>query len=66
MENTHQILFGSANSFKSYCVTGRDVQTDVHTYMQTERQTEICSLLVLSSNTYKTSKGENFFSILRF
>ena len=41
IEVTHQILFGSAKSFKSYCVLGQDAQTNV----QTDRRN---FLLVLS------------------
>ena len=36
MEDTHQILFGSANSFKSYCVHMKSPRTYVHPDRQTE------------------------------
>ena len=59
IEYTHQILFGSANSFESYCVhiesprmhRQTDIQADRHTFWQTDGH--FC-LLVLSSKTYKT------------
>ena len=59
IEDTHQILFGSANSFKSYCVHMKSPRTYVHPDIPTDRQTDgNCFWLVLSSNL---SKGENFF-----
>ena len=48
IEDTHQTLFGSANSFESYCVHMKGPRT----YRQTDRQKFF--LLVLSSTTYKT------------
>ena len=36
IEDTHQILFGSANSFESYCVHSKNLRTD----RQTDRQTD--------------------------
>ena len=49
IENTHQILFGSANSFESYCVRMESPRTD--------RQTGgNFFMLVLSSKTHKTWK----------
>ena len=51
IEDTHQILFGSANSCDSYCVHMKSPRT----YSQTDRQTDgNFLLLVLSSKTYKT------------
>ena len=46
IEDTYQILFGSANSFKKYCVHMKsprmyvhpDIQTDRQTYRQTDRR----------------------------
>ena len=40
MEDTHQILFGSAKSFKSYCVHMNSPRTYVRTDRQTDRQTD--------------------------
>ena len=55
IEDTHQILFGSANSFESYCVHMNSPRTYVSTGRQTDIQTDgIFFLLVLSSETYKT------------
>ena len=61
IEDTHQILFGSANSFKSYCVHMKSPRTYVHPDRQTDRrtdgQTEIFFfLIVLSSKTSKSWK----------
>ena len=39
-KDIHQILFGSANSFKSYCVHMKSPRTDVHPDIQTDRQTD--------------------------
>ena len=48
IEDTHQILFVSANSFESYCVHMKSPR-------RTDRQTDgNFFVLVLSSNTYKT------------
>ena len=52
IEDTHQILFGSVNSFESYCVHSKSPQTDRPTGRQTDRRK--FSLLVLSSKAYKT------------
>ena len=58
IEDTHQIFFGSANSFESYCVHMKSprtyVQPDRQTDGRTGGQTEIFFLLVLSSKTYKS------------
>ena len=60
-EDTHQILFGSANSFESYCVHSKSSRTD----KQTDSQADIFFLLDLSSKIYKTwtfiKKREFFF-----
>ena len=66
IEDTHQILFGSANSFESYCVHSESPRT----YVQLDRQTDRRKffLLVLSSKTYKTwtfIKRRDFFSVMR-
>ena len=75
IEDTHQILFGSANSFESYCVHSENPRT----YVQPDRQTEIftssshmeyvkresivfCSFYFLRHTKHEhSSKGENFF-----
>ena len=66
IEDTHQILFGSANSFESYCVHMKRPRTYIHPDRQTDRQNFF--LLVLSYKTYSTnhehlSKGENFLFV---
>ena len=66
IEDTHQILFESANSFESYCVHMKSPRTP--TYSQTDRQTDgIFFWLVLSSKTYKSwtfvKKREFFFHL---
>ena len=40
VEDTHQILFGSANSFESYCVHSQDPRTYVQPARQTDRPTD--------------------------
>ena len=51
IEDTHQILFGSANSFERYCVHMESPRT----YVRPDRQTDgNFFLLVLSSKAYKT------------
>ena len=63
IEHTHQILFGSANSFKSYCVHMKSPRTYVHPDRQTDRQTEIffgLFCLLRHKNHKHLSKGENF------
>ena len=64
IEDTHQILFGSANSFKSHYVHMKSPRTYVHPDIQADRQTEIFfglfCLLGHSSHEH-LSKGENFF-----
>ena len=44
----------SSNSFKSYCVHMKSPRTYVHPDRQTDGQTEIFFLLVLSSKIYKS------------
>ena len=68
IEDTHQILFGSANSFESHCVHIESPRT----YSQIDRQTDRRKffLLVLSSKTYKTwtfvkRREFSFFSLVR-
>ena len=78
IEDTHQILFGSANSFKSYCVHMKSPRTYVHPDRQTYGRTDIRTdrrtgghffLLVLSSKTYKSwtfvKRREFFFLLMR-
>ena len=68
IEDTHQILFGSANSFESCCVHMKSPRTYVHPDIQTSRQTDrqkeiffglFC--LLRHTNHEHLSKGENFF-----
>ena len=40
IEDTHQILFGSANSFESYCVHIKSPRTARHPDGKTDRQTD--------------------------
>ena len=56
IEDTHQILFGSANFLESYCVHIKSLRTYVHPDRRTDRQTDgnFFFVLVLSSKTYKT------------
>ena len=64
IEDTHQILFGSANSFKSYCDHMKSPRTYVHPDRQTDRQTEIffgLFCLLRHTNHEHLSKGGNFF-----
>ena len=68
IEDTHQILFGSANSFESYCVHMNSRRMYVHPNIQadrqTDRQTEIffgLFCLLRYTNHEHLSKGENFF-----
>ena len=61
---THQILFGSANSFESYCVLMKvHVRSARQPDGQTDRQTEISLFLFCLLRHTKhehSSKGENF------
>ena len=65
IEDTHQILFGFANSCESYCVHMKSPCTYVHPDIQTDRQTDgnffglFCFLR--HKNHKNFSKGENFF-----
>ena len=52
IEDTHQILFGSANSFESYCVHTKSSRTARQTGGRTDGRKFF--LLVLSSKAYKT------------
>ena len=65
MDDTHQILFGYANSFKSYCVHMKSPRTYIHPDRQTDRQTDgnfFCLVCFLRHKNHKhLSKGENFF-----
>ena len=66
IEDTHQILFGSANSFESYCVHMKRPRTYVHPDRQTDGQTDIpsffCSFCLLTYTKHEhLSKGDNFF-----
>ena len=64
IEDTHHILFGSANSFKSYCV---HIESP-HTYSQTDRRTDrrdfFCLFCLLRHTKHEhASKGDyNSFS----
>ena len=53
IEDTHQILLGSTNTFESYCVHMKSPRTYVHPDRQADRQTEIF-FCTLSFNIYKT------------
>ena len=46
IKDTHESLFGCAKSFKSYCASGRDIQT----YRQTARQPD--------RRTYRQTDGQ--------
>ena len=67
IEDTHQILFGSANSFETYCFHMKSPRTYVQPDIQTDRRKFFW--LVLSSKTYKSWKfvkrREFFFSLVR-
>ena len=60
IEDTHQILFVSANSFESYCVHMKSPRT----YSQTDRRKFfLCLFCLLRHTKHKhSSKGENFIS----
>ena len=61
IEDTHQILFGSANFFKSYCVHMKSPRTYVHPDRQTDGNL-FCSFCLLTYTKHEdSSKGENFF-----
>ena len=58
IEDTHQILFGSANSFASYCVHMKSPRT----YVQTDGNFFFCSFCLLTYTKHEhSSKGEFFF-----
>ena len=60
INDTHQILFGSANSVESYCVHVKSPRT----YVQPDRQPDIffCLFCLLRRTNHEhSSKGENFF-----
>ena len=64
IEDTHHILFGSANSFRSYFLHMKSPRT----YRQTDRQTEIffCLFCLLRHTNHEhLSKGEIFFLLMR-
>ena len=76
IEDTHQILFRSANSFESYCLHMKSPRTCVQTDRRIDRrrggqkdgQAEIFFWLVLSSKTHKSwtfVKRRDFFSLMR-
>ena len=67
-EDTHQILFVSANSFESYFVHMKSPPTYSQTIRQTDRQTYrrtelfFCLFCLLRHTKHEhSSKGENFF-----
>ena len=61
MEDTHQILFGFANSFKSYCVHMKSPRTYVHPDRQADGNFFGLFCLLRHQNHEHLSKGENFF-----
>ena len=67
IEDTHQILLGSANSFESYCVHMKSPRTYVRTDRQTDRQTDGNFFRLLRHTKHEhLSKEENFFiSLMR-
>ena len=68
IEDTHQILFRSADSFESYCVHSQNPRTYSQTDRQIDRQTEIFFPLfcVLSHIKHEhSSRRQNFFLIMR-
>ena len=71
IEDTHQILFGSANSFESYCVHMKNPRTYVRTDRQTNRQTDIQTdgnffLLVYKTWTFVKRESKNQCKFLKF
>ena len=65
IEDTHQIFFGSANSFKSYCVHMKSPRTYVHPDRQTYGNFFVSTWKVHVRFEH-LSKGENFFlSLMR-
>ena len=67
IEDTHESLFGSANSFESYCIHMKSPRTYVHPDIQTDRRKFFW--LVLSSKTYNSwtfvKRRIFFFSLMR-
>ena len=60
IEETHQILFGFANSFESYCVHSKSPRTD----RQTDGRKFCCLFCLLRHTKHEhSSKGGNFFFI---
>ena len=71
IKDTHQILFGSANSFESYCVHMKSPRTYSQTTRQTNKQADrqkdgnfFCLFCLLRHTKHgHSSKGGNFFLI---
>ena len=61
IEDTHRILFRSANSFKSYCVHMKSTRTYVYPDRQTDGNLFGLFCLLRYKNHKHLSKGENFF-----
>ena len=69
IEDTHQILFGSANCCKSYCVHMKsprtyvhpDIQISIHPNRQTDGNLFGLFCLLRHKNHEHSSKGEFFF-----
>ena len=61
IEDAYQIFFGSANSFKSYCVHMKSPRTYVHPDRQTDGHFFCLFCLLRHKNHEHSSKGENFF-----
>ena len=61
-EDTHQILFGSANSFESYCVHSKSPRPDRQTY----GKIFFCLFCLLRHTKHEhSSRGDDFFSLMR-
>ena len=62
IEDTQQILFGSANSFESYCVHMKSPRTYVQTDRQADGRDFFCLYCLVRHTKHEhSSKGENFF-----
>ena len=64
IEDTHQISFGPANFFESYCIQSKSPRTARHPDRHPDRQTKIffCLFCLLRHTKHEhSSKGENFF-----
>ena len=66
IEDTHKILFGSANFFESYCVHSKSPRTAGHPDRHRDRQTDRRQFFFLfcflrHTKHEHSSKGENFF-----